>query len=747
MLKVIFFSAFMFLASSCFAAGGTCPTGANYLSLSTPQTGGGLGSVTLSSLGITSCYFVSTSGADTNAGTTEGAPFLHAPGMPNCASSCASASTGAAVGIILEGGQTWHRSSGTVLMGGQWSIGTYGYVGIDLTWFAGGSFARPIISMDNPLNTSTVSSCSFDDGAASALNAVTVPSGTIFDGVEFTGSCSTGAGNGSYVYNSGGTIERCYAHGWTVTTTAIDDSFAMFYGAGTSTTARYLFDVEDGVDSSLGTTCTNTSCVSSGQATGWGMRDCWDVEFSIMRHSSQGEQCNNLSISRGNLFEYLFEPTVSSRHGNILEGITGNSLFIFNNNIVRNVNEGVGIWPVAATIIEFNDTFENVGNGQNCIMLSPATNNQAGTAYIYNVTADGTCASRAVAQSPVYGTGSTFVFGNNHLLDKTGIFTGTAFFTCSPGAGNTCTTETDNLGEVFQTTAVANGQGYTLANDFFPTSVSNATIGAGVNLTSTFCSTVSGFNATAGTDCLSASPKGVVEVSGWGGELAQYPATTVNARGISDWDAGAYQYNSSGASFTCSPSTLPANHSGHIALTCTATGGLTWNGSTAFNTSGTCTYVSTSNTGSTSQTVTVTTGGSTGTCTIADTTDSVTSPVTVATATLSISPNSGNTSTTPSLTLTGANTLWNSETASSLFSLSGGGCSGESLTTPTIVSNTSATATLTTGSAACTITVTDNSTGATTTFTVTSSSAPIVAPAPAMFSKAEFPFGSDSRTW
>ena len=179
-----------------------------------------------------------------------------------------------------------------------------------------------------------------------------------------------------------------------------------------------------------------------------------------------------------------------------------------------------------------------------------------------------------------------------------------------------------------------------------------------------------------------------------------------------------YTITNSSPSFTCSPSTLPTNHSGHIALTCTATGGLTWNGSTAFNTSGTCTYVSTSNTSSTSQTVTVTTGGSTGTCTIADTTDSVTSPVTVATATLSISPNSGNTSTTPSLTLTGANTLWNSETPSTLFSLSGGSCSGDSLATPTVGSNTSATSTLTTGSAACPITVTDNSTTATATFTV-----------------------------
>jgi len=191
---------------------------------------------------------------------------------------------------------------------------------------------------------------------------------------------------------------------------------------------------------------------------------------------------------------------------------------------------------------------------------------------------------------------------------------------------------------------------------------------------------------------------------------------------VRQFDERVYETDSSsGASFTCSPSTVPANHSGHINLSCTGVG-TGWNGSTAFSASGACTYVSTSNTSSTSQTVTVTTGGSTGTCTIADTTDSITSPITVATATLAISPNFGNISTTPGIALTGGNTVWTQETPSGLFSVSGAGCSGESLTTPTVVSNTSATATLTTGSAACTITVTDNSTGATTTFTVTSSS-------------------------
>jgi len=189
-----------------------------------------------------------------------------------------------------------------------------------------------------------------------------------------------------------------------------------------------------------------------------------------------------------------------------------------------------------------------------------------------------------------------------------------------------------------------------------------------------------------------------------------------------------------GPSFTCAPTTIPENHSGNIPLPCTGSG-TSWTGSTAFTASGACTYVSTSNTSGTSQTVTVTTGGSTGTCTITDSTDSISTTVTVSVPSLAMSPVSGNVSTTPSETFTGTNSVWSldvgaggSYTTSTLFTVSGGSCSGESLGTASVSSNSAALATLTTGSAACTITVTDNSTTATTTFTVNavSSSTPAV---------------------
>jgi hypothetical protein len=190
-------------------------------------------------------------------------------------------------------------------------------------------------------------------------------------------------------------------------------------------------------------------------------------------------------------------------------------------------------------------------------------------------------------------------------------------------------------------------------------------------------------------------------------------------------DRGAFQFVSSGPSFTASPTTIPANHSNNIAVTLTGTG-TAWTGSTAFSISGVtgATLASKSNSSAISETLQITTGSGTGTLTITDTTDSISTTIAVSTATLAISPTTGTTGTTPTLTLTGTNTLWLSETAAGLFTVTGG--TGSSIATPTVTSDTTATAVLTTGSANATETITDTSTTATATFTVATPTTPTV---------------------
>lgn len=169
------------------------------------------------------------------------------------------------------------------------------------------------------------------------------------------------------------------------------------------------------------------------------------------------------------------------------------------------------------------------------------------------------------------------------------------------------------------------------------------------------------------------------------------------------------------ALMSASPSSIPANHAGNITITLTGTA-TSWAAQT-FTVSGVTgvTKVSQNITSSTAATLVVTTGSSTGTLTISDGTLSTT--ITVGTPSFTISPTSGNTGTTPTVTFTGTNTVWSQETAAGLFTLSGG--TGASIGTPTVTTNTAATATLTAGTAAGTLTLTDTAvTGSTASFTV-----------------------------
>ena len=128
-----------FYAGSAFAAGGTCPAGPVH---------GADGNATLSSLGVTTCYYIAANGSDSNSGTTESSPWLHAPQMPNCSANCATVQNGTlqpGTGLIFRGGDTWHisNSSASPYVGGTWGFNSGGtlnnpiYIGVDQNWFSG----------------------------------------------------------------------------------------------------------------------------------------------------------------------------------------------------------------------------------------------------------------------------------------------------------------------------------------------------------------------------------------------------------------------------------------------------------------------------------------------------------------------------------------------------------------------------------------------------------------------------------
>lgn len=187
-----------------------------------------------------SVHYVAASGSDSNNGTSETTPWLHAPGMPSCTGSCKSYTPVAGDRIIFRGGDTWHFGNPSLspYVGGSWIwnwSGTSGnviYVGVDQNWYSGISWVRPIFTGDNSLTPNpgtvgdTVSSCSYQvTGGNQWINGSA--SYVTFDNFEFTGFCwdasQAGFGNNIMFKMNGSstpannTISNSYFHGWTHT--------------------------------------------------------------------------------------------------------------------------------------------------------------------------------------------------------------------------------------------------------------------------------------------------------------------------------------------------------------------------------------------------------------------------------------------------------------------------------------------------------------------------------------------------
>lgn len=206
---------------------------------------------------------------------------------------------------------------------------------------------------------------------------------------------------------------------------------------------------------------------------------------------------------------------------------------------------------------------------------------------------------------------------------------------------------------------------------------------------------------------------------------------SIYTRNVTTPYIGAWEATAPTSSFTASPTTIPKGHSGNITLTLSGTGEAWVNATTVFTPSGVAGVVKISQNVTTNNaaTLVVTTGSTAGTLTITESvTGADTTTITVATATLAVSPTTAVISTSPTLTFTGANTLWTTETAAGLFTVSG--VAGVSIGTPTVTTNTAATAVLTIGATTGTVTITDTSTGATTTFTVSATSGTIAITSP-----------------
>ncbi len=521
----------LFISANAFAAttGGSCPSSSSYMN---PNGVGAQG--TLSSFGINSCFYIDfVNGSDSNAGTSEGSPWKHAPGMQGCSSNCSSNSPTGGEGFIFKGGVTWDYTTQPWSWGWSGSSGVPIYLGYDPSWFAGSSWSRPVLSAS---------------GQESQQMSV---SGTFInvDNFEFTGMfnnqpCCSQNVWAFMVSHSGDrsiNLYENYFHGANVAHDGMHSSHFISWPTNgdddTSTTHHNVIDNRDFCTpgSNGHGPCTMTAQEGGPrqifmQYVGYMGGSSYVVDNPIDFHNNTIEW-QTLSVDAGTDHENMFESN----------GETGSAAVLYNNVVQHGYNCGVVDFQLGPNVGITSYAFNNVlPDMDGCNMQQTYEGSSSlGIVYWFNNTSEtgidssnpgGVCGrDTGVATSKVI---------NQHCITT---LTGNSWWN---GSANFTT-------DLAQSKASAAGEGYTLGAEysFEPTSTNGSTIGAGTNETS-LCNAIGGggttlaaVNATAKSACLQDTSYGVTynisnhTITGVG------RASTVNRPSSGSWDIGAYQFS------------------------------------------------------------------------------------------------------------------------------------------------------------------------------------------------------------
>lgn len=488
-------------------------------------------------------YYIASSGSDSNSGTSTSSPWLHAPGMPKCTATCASATPQPGDSFIFRGGDTWHfgNSSAAPYTGGTWTwawSGTSGsqiYIGVDTSWYSGSSWARPILTGDNPLSTSAVSSCAYQIGSANVMVNFNEEQDYQFDNFELLGLCEQQSnvtyGDNAYVSDGNlgpDTYSNLYFHGWTHLAYTCSSSGSGFCfnliciiggSAGQDVIEDTVFDGSDsdpaGIDAIFNA--------------------LYDVHDSVIRYTANvlGGNCHTF---HDNLVEYSYEPGDNVAHGNIYEcngEVSASTPNTFYNNVIRNTGDGVGvgIWPepnVGATDYYFNNVMYNTTcGGGNCVNIGQNSSSQ-GTLVFFNNTFQNPSNTAILEDNGTTKYAHPLVTKNNQWITNASNGVSTA---------GSWTSTTDLT--MSQSTATTDGYTSSETYAYEPTSSGDPTVGKGTSIQSTYCAALSG-DASAYAACQKSTDYGV------GYNSTNH--TVVLSTGLTPvtWNAtpniGAYQY-------------------------------------------------------------------------------------------------------------------------------------------------------------------------------------------------------------
>jgi hypothetical protein len=497
-------------------------------------------------------------------GTSKSTPWKTHPSM-NHSAGCDSSSGPtythqAGDQFIFKGGVTWPLACFplSISLGGT-SSGVQDYYGVDLTWFAGGSFARPLFDMANGT-------------PAGSIGPVKVRAKFItFDNIEIahfkmvSGAAECSQANIDLSTSSTGniTMKNLLIHDWTITslssgsTTHGSGSICQNGGAGGN-----VIDTVTMYDTNT------TAAVPFGAC----FRNMGEIKNSDCEHTGEGEvglfgpiHDSTFANINGNAVA-AFDP---ANHTNILETGADESVTLYNL-LIHDTHSGVTLYIASASGAIYNLVMWNNANQNIKISAVPISGSESSSTAlgIYNSSID--CSNG----TNCFGTDAKGTLpGSVNLENNIFITNGTAICVNSPGVCSAITTFT-NRNNYTMPTSEANTYGFTPVNKLFPTNVNDSSVQlAGTNLTPIASGAFA--SLTSDTTC-----------SPWFGNSScvARPAnsSTGTCGGFASsatpcWDDGAYVLsNATGPTFLCSPSGInwpnqPLGYSFNPAITISCT--------------------------------------------------------------------------------------------------------------------------------------------------------------------------------
>jgi hypothetical protein len=492
-----------------------------------------------------STYYIDcAAGNDSNNGMSKATPWKHAPGMKGTTNGVGPGAIDDAAGdkcgsspcslpgtnFIFKGGVscgagdfTWTiRETGT----GTGANGVY--FGVDQTWFSGSAWARPVMDFGGSASSSK---CNPQIQMAPV-------SYVVIDNLEFTNNYWDHTCNGSSNGTVGTSIaissathsefKNLYVHGWdheAYSPNHTADVCDIFAGTNSGNDNNSLHDsVVDGSDTAThGYAC----------AAVWGAPTT--VYNMVIRYVPNGGIVEFPVSWHDNLLEYIetsFDPT---QHNQAFEDNGSTGSFYFYNNLIRHTTNANGLTlnfapEGGATTYVFNnveyDTDDSPLNVQ-------ALSGSGGTLVVENNTIElGADSTPGTGNSGV-GNGTypgcptnmtSCVYRNNHFIGN------------NNQSSQICQASCTNTTNVSQTKAVANAQGYNIAENFaMSPTPGGATIGAGTDLSSLAVGKLISLASDTTYSCSYQSSNHTVNC----------PMRTVNPRGTK-WDAGAYFFAANG---------------------------------------------------------------------------------------------------------------------------------------------------------------------------------------------------------